>query len=106
MISFFAKQFPIHSLLLLVVGCAPSAHDIVEEWKAKGWTIVDVLGTEGSIKRHGKLMSDQAQAVEASWVEKGRRKTKVYPQKRDRILVLRFFKDDDDQFAVVMKKRK
>lgn len=87
-------------------GCAPSPLEIVEEWKSKGWKVVDVHGVEGPIKRHGKLMSKQAKAVEASWVENGKRLTKVYQQDRAYILVLRFFKDNDDQYAVVMKQKK
>ena len=59
-----------------------------------------------SIERHGKLISDQAKAIEASWVVNGERKTKLYSQSNHKILLLRFLKKDGDQFAVVMKKRK
>ena len=51
-------------------------------------------------------MSEQAQAIEVSWIEKGRRKTKLYHQDSYYYLALRFFCKDGDQFAVVMKKRK
>ena len=63
-------------------------------------------GQQGAIDRHGKLMSEQAQAIEASWIENGTRKTKLYPQVNYRFVVLRFFKKDADEFVVVMKKRK
>jgi hypothetical protein len=51
-------------------------------------------------------MAEQAQAIEASWIENGTRKTKLYPQVNYRFVVLRFFKKDADEFVVVMKKRK
>ena len=63
-------------------------------------------GIEKEFKRHGTLMSEQAHAIEASWIEKGKRKTKLYPQDSYYYLVLRFFCKDGDEFAVVMKKRK
>ena len=102
---------PIHSICIMIVfaglfGCAPSAPDIVEDWQGKGWEIVRVHGNQGEIERHGKLISDQAKAIEASWVVNGERKTKLYSQSNHKILLLRFFKKDGDQFAVVMKKRK
>ena len=99
-------SFAILLTLLSLVGCSPTANDTVKEWQTLGWQIEKVHGIEGPIQRHAKLMSEQAKAVEASWVENGVRKTKIYPQSRYQILVLRFFKTDGDQFAVVMKKRK
>ncbi len=93
-------------ILFCLVGCSPTANDTVKEWQNLGWQLEKVHGVEGPIQRHAKLMSEQAKAVEASWVENGVRKTKIYPQSRYQILVLRFFKTDGDQFAVVMKKRK
>ena len=87
-------------------GCAPSANEVVEEWKAQGWRVVKVHGTQGKIIRHGKLISEQAKAIEASWIENGTRKTKLYQQTKDQFLVLRFFKKNKDEFVVVMKKRK
>lgn len=101
----FSKILLLLSITLLS-GCAPSANDVVEEWKAQGWQIVEVLGTQGKIVRHGKLISQQAQAIEASWIENGKRKTKLYQQIKDQFLVLRFFKKNKDEFVVVMKKRK
>ena len=93
-------------ITLGLMGCAPSANDIVVEWKSRGWRIEKIHGIQGPIKRHGKLMSERAKAVEASWIENGVRKTKIYPQTNQNILVLRFFKNDGDQFAVVLTKRK
>ena len=94
------------TMILILAGCAPSASDIVEEWKDQGWKIEKIHGQQGPIQRHGKLMNEKAQAVEASWVENGTRQTKLYSQSNHKILVLRFFKKDGDQFAVVLKKRK
>lgn len=110
-ISFICK-INLHYITFLTVaffcssGCAPTPLEVVEEWKSKGWKVVDVHGVEGPTKRHGKLMSKEAKAVEASWVENGKRLTKVYQQDRVQVLVLRFFKDNDDQYAVVMTKKK
>jgi len=92
--------------LLSLSGCSPSANEIVEEWQNEGWKIEKIHGQQGAIDRHGKLMSEQAQAIEASWIENGKRKTKLYPQVNYRFVVLRFFKKDADEFVVVMKKRK
>ena len=93
--------------LFCFFGCSSQTADgVVLDWESKGWTSVSVHGKIGPITRHGKLSSPKAQAVEASWVEGGKRKTKVYSQTSHFYLVLRFFKEDGDQFAVVMKKRK
>ena len=93
-------------LTLLFSSCAPTPSEVTQEWLNQGWTLVKVHGEEGPIQRHGKLQSRQAQAVEASWIQRGKRKTQVYPQDRNWILVLRFFKKDGDEFAVVLKKKK
>ena len=103
----FLKQAYLGLCALLcfgIAGCAPSPIEVVREWEDKGWTIKIVHGKQGPIERHGKLKSDQAKAVEASWVENGVRKTKLYSQANRKILVLRFFKKDGDQFAVVLQK--
>ena len=92
--------------ILSLSGCSPSANEIVEEWQIEGWKIEKIHGTQGPVHRHGKLISKQAQAIEASWMENGRRRTKLYPQVNYQYLVLRFFKKDKDEFVVVMKKRK
>jgi len=87
-------------------GCSVSANDVVEEWKLRGWVVEKIHGKQGPVKRHGQLISKSAKAVEASWIEKGNRKTKIYQQVNYHYLVLRFFKKDKDEFVVVMKKRK
>ena len=57
----------------LLLACAPSAPEVVKDWQDQGWSLVDVHGTEGPVERYGKLMSKKAQAVEASWIENGKR---------------------------------
>ena len=94
------------AVFCLLLACAPSAPEVVKDWQDQGWSLVDVHGSEGTVERYGKLMSKKAQGVEASWIENGKRITKVYSQTNHFILVLRFFKKNGDQFAVVMKKRK
>ncbi len=92
--------------ILSLWGCSPSANEVIVEWQTQGWIIEKVHGQQGAIHRHGKLISKQAQAIEASWIENGTRKTKLYPQVNYNFMVLRFFKKDGDEFVVVMKKRK
>ena len=43
---------------------------------------------KGDVKRTGKLQSEKAQAVEAAWVERGNRKTKLYQQTH---IIMQFF---------------
>jgi hypothetical protein len=93
-------------LLMSVTACAPSTNEVVQEWVHQGWKIESIHGTEGKIQRHGKLMSKNARAIEASWIENGERKTQLYHQTNYHYMVLRFFKSDGDKFVVVMKKRK
>jgi hypothetical protein len=100
------EKFWLLSLIFLSGGCAPNPTEVAQEWIDKGWTLVRTHGEVGPIKRHGKLMSKQAQAVEASWIQNGKRKTKIYPQDNHWVLVLRFFKKDGDEFAVVLRRRK
>ena len=42
--------------------------------------------------------------MEASWIVNGEPKAKLYPQKSEFYLVLRFQKDSGDVFTVVMSK--
>ena len=105
------ESFPIKNLipvltLFFILGCAPDMNEVVQEWKDKGWTQVRTLGVKKKFHRHGTLMSEQAQAVEASWIENGNRKTKVYTQDSHHYLALRFFCKDGDEFVIVMRKRK
>lgn len=91
---------------LLLLGCAPEMDDVIKEWKDKGWDKVSTLGVVDQFNRHSILMSEKAQAIEASWIVNGRRKTKLYEQGTYYFLVIRFFCKNKDEFAVVMKKRK
>ena len=101
------------SLLCLVLvvsfsaGClSETPEEVLQDWIEEGWAQVASHGEIGEITRHAVLQSKQAQSIEASWVERGRRKTKVYSQRTHYHAILRFFKEDGDQFAVVVKKRK
>jgi|TARA_B100000963_G_scaffold361210_1_gene395514 hypothetical protein len=51
-------------------------------------------------------MHEKAQSIEASWIVDGKRKTKLYRQANHHYLVLRFFKKNEDEFVVVMRRRK
>jgi hypothetical protein len=79
---------------------------VIKEWSEEGWSMVRTHGVEKDFARQGTLISEQAQAVEVSWIEKGERKTKLYKQDSHYYLALRFFCSDGDEFAIVMKKRK
>lgn len=94
------------ALILMGFSCSKSAPEIVADWEEDGWTLVDVHGEEKKFIRQGELKSNTAQAMEASWIERGYRKTKIYSQKTHHYLVLRFFCEDGDEFVAVMKKRK
>ena len=102
----FSRIYILSSLLVCLGACSQNPEDLIDEWKDDGWTYVATHGTKGDVKRTGKLQSEKAQAVEAAWVEGGIRKTKLYQQSNYFYAVLRFIKDDDDEFVVVMKKRK
>ena len=101
------SMLPKLSYLVLILlggflGCSKQTPtEVVLDWEEKGWARVSVHGEVGPSQRNSKLSSTQAKAVEASWVERGRRKTKVYSQKTHYHMVLRFFKED-----VVLKKKK
>ncbi len=103
---FEQKEFTAILSLLLLVGCSKKPENLIEEWKNEGWSYVTTHGKKGKVQRTGSLRSDEAQSVEASWVESGNRKTKVYHQDNYQYAVLRFFKEDEDEFVVVLKKRK
>ena len=91
---------------LLIGGCSKNPEYLIEKWKKDGWIYVSTHGKKGDVKRTGKLQSQKAQAVEAAWVDRGRRKTKLYQQTSHYYLILRFIKHDNDEFVVVMKRRK
>jgi hypothetical protein len=92
--------------VFLLLGCAPEMDDVIQEWRDKGWDKVSTLGVVDKFNRHSLLMSEKAQAIEASWIVNGKRKTKLYDQETYHFLVLRFFCKNNDEFAVVMRKRK
>ena len=94
------------TLLITLGACSQNTEDFIDDWEDDGWTYVATHGTKGGVKRTGKLQSEKAQSVEAAWVEGGIRKTKLYQQSNFFYAVLRFIKDNDDEFVVVMKKRK
>ena len=89
------------TLLVGLAACSQNPQHLIDEWKGDGWTYVATHGTEGDVKRTGKLQSEKAEAVEG-----GNRKTKLYQQRTYFYAVLRFIKHDEDEFVVVMKKRK
>ena len=97
---------PLFCLTYLQISCSQNASEVVEDWKQKGWSKVASHGVASEFIRHGKLMHEKAQSVEASWVQNGVRKTKLYRQSNHHYLVLRFFKKNKDEFVVVMRKRK
>ena len=101
-----AQSFFFFFLFTFLSGCSPIPDDIINEWKENGWSYVSTHGSIGEVKRTGVLQSEKAQAVEAAWTEKGKRKTKLYQQTSHYYVVLRFFKADDEEFVVVMRKRK
>lgn len=100
------RNFVLFLSLFIIFGCAPEKEDVIREWNEKGWKQIRTHGVEREFTRHGTLMSEQARAIEASWIEKGERKTKLYKQDTHYYLALRFFCKDGDEFAVVMEKQK
>ena len=89
-----------------LAGCAPDLEDVVQEWTDKGWKRVRSHGIEKEFNRHGMLKSQMARAIEASWIENGKRKTKLYKQDNFYYLALRFFCKDGDEFVIIMRKIK
>ncbi|OUU06769.1 MAG: hypothetical protein CBC00_10335 [Verrucomicrobia bacterium TMED40] len=97
---------PLFCLTYLQLSCSQNVSEVVEDWKQKGWSKVAFHGVASEFIRHGKLMHEKAQSVEASWIQNGVRKTKLYRQSNHHYLMLRFFKKNKDEFVVVMRKRK
>ena len=100
------RFFSIIILSFFLCGCAPDVAQIVKDWEEKGWSKVRKHGLQKDYKRHSILMSERAKAVEVSWVQNGERKAKLYRQDSHYYMALRFFCKDDDEFAIVMRKRK
>ena len=88
------------------MGCSQSPDDLIEIWKEDGWSYLTTHGMAGIVRRTGLLQSERAKAVEAAWTERGKRKTKLYQQSLYYHVVLRFIKEDDDEYVVVTRKRK
>ena len=97
------------SLCLIVslgASCAVDPESVVTDWEEEGWSRIRTHGVKREAVRHGKLESEQAQSIEVSWIERGKRKTKLYPQSTHYYAALRFFCEDGDEFVIVMRKRK
>jgi len=93
-------------LLIIPLGCSTDPSDIIGQWEEEGWKLVNFHGKKKPAERWSKLSSQKAKGVEATWVEKGIRRTKVYPQAREWILVLTFHYENGDKAAAVLRKRK
>jgi len=94
------------ALLLLFCNCAKNPEEVVAEWEEEGWSKVRTHGVVKESVRQGKLSSERAQSIEVSWIERGKRKTKLYPQTSHYYAAIRFFCEDGDEFVIVMRKRK
>jgi hypothetical protein len=93
-------------IAVLCVSCSQEPAEIVADWEEDGWSKIKTHGVEKEFKRHGKLASEKAQSIEVSWIERGKRKTKLYSQSTHYYTALRFFCEDGNQFVIVMRKRK
>ena len=94
------------TLLLLLCNCAKQPEEVVAEWEEDGWSKIRTHGVQKEFVRQGKLASEKAQSIEVSWIERGKRKTKLYSQSTHYYAALRFFCEDGDEFVIVMRKRK
>ncbi len=98
--------FPLLCMTYLLLSCSKDVSEVVGDWKSEGWSEVASHGEPSEFLRHGRLMHEKAQSIEASWIVDGKRKTKLYRQANHHYLVLRFFKKNEDEFVVVMRRRK
>ena len=87
-------------------ACSQEPADIVADWEEDGWSKFKTHGAQKEFVRQGKLASEKAQSIQVSWIERGKRKTKLYPQSTHYYTALRFFCEDGDEFVIVMRKRK
>ena len=94
------------TLLLLLCNCAKQPEEVVADWEEDGWSKIRTHGVQKEFKRQGKLASEKAHSIEVSWIERGKRKTKLYSQSTHYYAALRFFCEDGDEFVIVMRKRK
>lgn len=105
---------PVYSCRLLFLclltslgySCSQEPEEIVADWKEEGWTKFKTHGTKKEFSRKGKLASEKAKSIQVSWIERGKRKTKIYSQSTHYYAALRFFCNDGDEFVIVMRKRK
>jgi len=97
-------------VLCLLIGlgssCSKEPAEIVADWEEDGWSKIRTHGVQKEFERQGKLASEKAQSIEVSWIERGKRKTKLYSQSTHYYAALRFFCEDGDEFVIVMRKRK
>ena len=95
------------SAVLAFQSCSKELSSIVEDWKDEGWREVGKFGEAGPFSYHKVIKSENAKAVQADWIVRGKRHlTKRYTQGTRLYLVLRFEKADGDVFVVVMSKRR
>ena len=87
-------------------ACSQEPADIVADWEEDGWSKFKTHGAQKEFVRQGKLASEKAKSIQVSWIERGKRKTKLYPQSTHYYTALRFFCEDGDEFVIVMRKRK
>ena len=96
--------------LCLIAGlgsaCSQEPAEIVADWEEDGWSKFKTHGAQKEFVRQGKLASEKAKSIQVSWIERGKRKTKLYPQSTHYYTALRFFCEDGDEFVIVMRKRK
>lgn len=94
------------TLLFFLCHCAKQPEEVVADWEEDGWSKIRTHGVQKEFKRQGKLASEKAKSIEVSWIERGKRKTKLYSQSSHYYAALRFFCEDGDEFVIVMRKRK
>jgi hypothetical protein len=87
-------------------SCSKEPAEVVAAWEQEGWSKFRSHGTEKEFTRQGKLGSEKAESIKVSWIEGGKRKTKLYSQSTYYFTALRFFCEDGDEFVIVMRKRK
>ena len=90
----------------LSVSCSKEPAEVVADWEGDGWSKIKTHGVEQEFVRQGKLASEKAKSIGVSWIERGKRKTKIYSQSTYYYTALRFFCEDGDEFVIVMRKRK
>ena len=103
-VGFFRLSFFI--VATFGVACSQEPGDVVADWKEDGWSKFKTHGTQKEFTRQSKLASERAKSIEVSWIERGKRKTKLYSQSTHYYAALRFICEDGDEFVIVMRRRK